>query len=197
MWSPACRAVRARSDHLAQFRGKLHHELGERRAERDGHLRGRYYPGDLDDLTGASGIAEGTGGFDPGPISLTGARAVIEVMAWGPDGKSATQSLEVQYNAPAVSRSGSAAPSLTVINPAGVTLAVTDLSLPVSGTAASGSGITEVTWSTSNGDSGTASGTTQWSIAAIPLFTGSNTIVIRAFDSSGAISWRSLVVTRY
>jgi hypothetical protein len=57
-------------------------------------------------------------------------------------------------------------------------------------------GVTSVTWATSNGDSGTASGTTNWSTSAIPFYIGATTIIITAADAAGNTSWRSLTVTR-
>jgi hypothetical protein len=52
-----------------------------------------------------------------------------------------------------------------------------------------------VTWSTSNGSSGVASGTTRWS-ATVPLLIGNTTVTIRAFDAAGNSAWRSLTAVR-
>jgi hypothetical protein len=52
-----------------------------------------------------------------------------------------------------------------------------------------------VTWSTNTGKAGTATGTTQWN-AAIPLLVGSNQVIVRATDTAGNVTWRSVVVTR-
>jgi hypothetical protein len=52
-----------------------------------------------------------------------------------------------------------------------------------------------VTWSTNTGGAGTASGTAQWSVA-IPLLVGFNQVIIRATDTVGNVSWRSVVVAR-
>ena len=52
-----------------------------------------------------------------------------------------------------------------------------------------------MTWSTNTGRSGTALGTDQWT-AVIPLLVGLNQVIIRATDTAGNMSWRSVVVTR-
>lgn len=55
----------------------------------------------------------------------------------------------------------------------------------VSGTAVSTIGVSAVTWSNSRGGSGTAVGTTNWSISDIPLSEGQNVITITATDQYG------------
>jgi hypothetical protein len=55
--------------------------------------------------------------------------------------------------------------------------------------------VVSVTWSTSNGKSGVASGTTSWS-AVVPLLIGNTTVTIRAYDAAGNSGWRSLTVVR-
>ncbi len=69
-------------------------------------------------------------------------------------------------------------------------------SITVSGTASDDSGVSKVTWSSSTGGSGVASGTTHWTTPPIQLYLGTTTIVIRASDAAGNTRWRSLVVTR-
>jgi hypothetical protein len=65
----------------------------------------------------------------------------------------------------------------------------------VSGTAGGAAALTQVTWSTSNGDAGAASGTTSWT-ASVPLLVGDTVIVIRAYDAVGNSAWRSLTAVR-
>jgi hypothetical protein len=70
-------------------------------------------------------------------------------------------------------------------------------SITVTGQAAGGSGgVTKVTWQTLAGASGTAAGTGTWVASGIPLLEGTNSIVVRAFDSTGANAWAALVVVR-
>jgi len=87
-------------------------------------------------------------------------------------------------------------PSLTILSPATTNYYTSASSLVVSGTATDNVGVASVTWATSNGTSGFAAGTTNWSTAAIPLYVGSTTVVITATDAAGNTSWRSLTVTR-
>jgi hypothetical protein len=86
-------------------------------------------------------------------------------------------------------------PALTITYPSTTSLATTLSSLTFKGTASDRSGIASVTWSTNTGGAGTASGTALWT-ATIPLLVGSNQVIIRATDTAGNMSWRSVVVTR-
>ena len=86
-------------------------------------------------------------------------------------------------------------PALTITYPSTTSLATTLASLTFKGTASDPSGVASVTWSTNTGKAGTASGTSQWT-AAIPLLVGFNQVIIRATDTAGNVSWRSVVVTR-
>ena len=58
-------------------------------------------------------------------------------------------------------------------------------SIPLSGTASDNDGIVKVTWTNSQGGSGTADGTTNWSVTSIDLKTGDNTITVIAEDAKG------------
>jgi hypothetical protein len=87
-------------------------------------------------------------------------------------------------------------PSLTILSPASTTYYTSESALIVSGTATDNVGVASVTWVTSNGTSGTATGTTNWSTPSIPLYIGSTTIVVTAADAAGNTTWRSLMVTR-
>lgn len=56
-------------------------------------------------------------------------------------------------------------------------------------------GVTNVTWSDNHGNSGAASGTTNWSLNSIPLVPGDTTIIIAAEDSSGNRGTAMITVT--
>jgi hypothetical protein len=86
-------------------------------------------------------------------------------------------------------------PSLTVSVPTATIFSTTASSVTVSGTATDNVGVTSVQWSTSNGDSGTASGTTTWS-ASVPLLQGTNVVTVKAFDAAGNSAWRAVTVVR-
>jgi hypothetical protein len=87
------------------------------------------------------------------------------------------------------------APTLNITSPSSTSISTTLASLNFVGTASDNAAVASVTWSTNTGSSGTAGGNTLWS-AAIPLLVGSNSVTIRATDTSGNASWRSVVVTR-
>jgi hypothetical protein len=77
------------------------------------------------------------------------------------------------------------------------TVATSATSIVVNGTAQDNVGVTEVTWSSSTGAAGIATGTSTWTTAAIPLYVGTTTIMIYASDAAGNQAWRSITVTRY
>lgn len=68
-------------------------------------------------------------------------------------------------------------------------------SLSGTATPSTGATLTEVAWSNDRGGSGTATGTTNWSIESVNLLPGENTVIIRATDSLGKIGSTSLLVT--
>ena len=86
-------------------------------------------------------------------------------------------------------------PTLQITSPGSTIVSTTAASLKVSGTAADNIGVASVNWSTSGGDSGTASGTTSWN-ATVPLYAGTNVVTIRAWDAAGNSAWRAMTVVR-
>lgn len=88
------------------------------------------------------------------------------------------------------------APSLTITYPATTSTAVSTSTITLRGVASDNVAVTEVNWVSSNGHSGVAQGTTQWSAGPVPLYVGSTTITVRARDAAGNTAWRSVVVTR-
>lgn len=87
-------------------------------------------------------------------------------------------------------------PSLTILSPASTNVHTSLSSLSLNGTANDNVGVTAVSWSSSIGAAGTASGTNQWEIQAIPLYQGLNTITVLASDAAGNAAWRVVVVRR-
>jgi len=86
-------------------------------------------------------------------------------------------------------------PSITITSPtSGVLYKASGASLTVAGTASDNVGVTRVSWTNFLGGSGTAVGTTNWSIAGIPLKTGNNLIVVTARDAAGNTKTDSLAV---
>ena len=153
---------------------------------------------------GQSGIAQGSSSWTISAIGLTAGPNTITITAFDSSSR-VTQAYVVTENVAGpptpVTPSGpkgtnSTPPSLTVVSPGATTISTSAASITFSGTASDNTAVASVTWSTNTGNSGTASGTTQWS-ATIPLLVGSNTITIRATDPAGNVAWRSAVVTRY
>jgi Matrixin len=90
-----------------------------------------------------------------------------------------------------------APPSITILSPAMTTVSTSATSISMNGTAQDSAGLTQVTWSSSTGGAGVATGTTNWAAGPIPLYVGMTTITIYANDVAGNQSWRSITVTRY
>ncbi|MBI3546947.1 MAG: Ig-like domain-containing protein [Gammaproteobacteria bacterium] len=79
-------------------------------------------------------------------------------------------------------------PSAVITSPtSNATYTSTGNTVNLAGTAADNIGVTQVTWINSAGGSGTASGTTSWSVSGISLQNGLNTITISARDAAGNI----------
>jgi hypothetical protein len=87
------------------------------------------------------------------------------------------------------------APLVKITSPAATSVLTSAASIKLTGTASDNVGVVSVTWTTSTGKSGTATGTTNWT-ADVPLYIGSNSIVVRARDLAGNTGWRSVTVTR-
>jgi Matrixin len=87
-------------------------------------------------------------------------------------------------------------PALAITSPGATTVSTALAAILISGTASDNVGVQRITWANNFGGSGTATGTTVWTVT-VPLLTGSNAITIRAFDAAGNSAWRSLVVVRY
>lgn len=169
-------------------------------------------------LTGSAGPAgsvsrifwsnsRGSGGSMTGSVSWTTPPLLLEtglnritVTAAASDGATATATLDIDYrpssNPTSPTGPDTVAPALAILEPSLSILNTSSATLMLTGTATDAAGVTEVNWLSSSGRTGVAQGTTQWRIPDLPLLVGINTIVIRAWDASGNMSWRSLVVTR-
>ncbi len=90
-------------------------------------------------------------------------------------------------------------PSITITSPtSNSTYTNKSGSINLGGSASdSTSGVLRVTWSNSRGGSGTASGTTSWTISGVSLSTGqANVITVTAQDSAGNTSTDTITVSR-
>jgi hypothetical protein len=166
---------------------------------------------------GAAGMAQGSGSWMIAAIPLSVGANAITVAAHDAKQDQAIQSVTVTNqpadnpisgsppaNPPASppaspgtsSGSDTAPPSITILSPAMTMVATSASSIIVSGTAQDNVGVEQVTWSSSTGGSGTATGTSTWTTAPIGLYVGTTTILIYATDAAGNQAWRSITVTR-
>ena len=157
---------------------------------------------------GQSGIAQGSASWTIPGVPLNIGDNIITITARDAQQNQATHTLVITRNqqpapTPGNPTPGNPAPgtdttppSLTILSPATTNFSTSSKSLVVTGTAQDNVGVTWVKWLSSNGDSGTAIGTTNWATAPIPLYIGATTITIRAGDAAGNTSWRSMTVTR-
>ncbi len=116
-----------------------------------------------------------------GPVvALQQGDNVITVTAKDAAGQTATDTLTV-------TRTDAGAPTVAITTPTSQsTHSTPQVTVALGGTASDDFGVTEVTWSNDRGGSGTASGTTSWSIASVALQGGANTITVTARDAVGA-----------
>jgi hypothetical protein len=84
--------------------------------------------------------------------------------------------------------SGDTPPVLMIDEPANDTITTKDLRIDLAGRAWDDDGIQQVVWRDDSGDSGVASGTTQWRIEDLWLSYGTNVITVSAIDSAGNIT---------
>ena len=114
------------------------------------------------------------------------------------DSASKTASESATVTRQQASPTASAGPmSIHITSPSTAVVTQTGTSVSLSGTASGGTGVTKVTWQTSGGASGTATGVGPWVASNIPLLVGSNTIMVKAFDAGTDSAWASIVVVRH
>lgn len=142
---------------------------------------------------GGSGVASGTTNWVTPPIALEAGSNTISVTAYEPGWQSASRQLAVNY---AGTVRDTVAPTLTINTPGSTSVLTAASSITLRGTATDNIGVADVRWLTSSGKSGTASGTTVWTIENVPLYLGANAIIVQARDAAGNMSWRSVTVTR-
>ena len=100
------------------------------------------------------------------------------------------------YEQISVDDSAGQLPQVTITSPTtnpSTTTAVPFMALGGTASDADG-GVTSVTWVSNRGYSGTASGTTTWTIADVPILPGTNVITVSAHDASGNSSGDALTV---
>ena len=142
---------------------------------------------------GASGPAKGTSQWNTGGIPLSAGFNRILVTAADNTGQLLTVFLDVIYTP---GSRDTTAPSISILFPASTSYLTSESEITLSGTASDDMRVSQVTWMTSSGRTGTAAGTANWSTGPIALPVGTTAIVVRAWDAAGNAGWRSIVVTR-
>jgi Matrixin len=128
-------------------------------------------------------------------VTLATGENTLTVTAFDSAQHTSTQSAVVNV-LPATTTQGSAPISISITSPSAAVVTSTGSGISLGGKASGGSGVTKVTWQTSGGAAGTANGVGPWVAPIVPLLTGTNTIIVRAFGASGASAWASVVVVR-
>jgi len=140
---------------------------------------------------GGSGTATGTTAWTVSNIALLSGANVITVTARDAANNTATDTITVTYNPP-----DTTAPVVTITTPtSNATTTVTTATISIGGTASDAVGVTQVTWANNRGGSGTATGTTAWTVNGIALLSGANVISVTARDASNNTSSDTLTVT--
>jgi hypothetical protein len=142
--------------------------------------------------TGESGTTAGTSlwsvnvPLEPGNNSIT-------LTAHDAAGNAGDAVIAVNYTAP----TDIVNPTASVTSPtSGPTYTSSSATISLSGTASDNVGVTSVTWfNLGTGASGTATGTTSWSISDILLSSGENVITVTAHDAGGNTGNHVLTVT--
>jgi hypothetical protein len=94
------------------------------------------------------------------------------------------------------SSSGTTQPDIVISSPSSSgSYSTSNATVGISGTVSDNASVAEVTWSNDRGGSGTATGTTVWTTADIPLQTGKNVITVTAHDVVAHTRAVSVVVT--
>jgi predicted xylose isomerase-like sugar epimerase len=144
---------------------------------------------------GGSGTATGTTSWSVSSIALQTGTNIITIRARDAAGNQGTDVVTVTRST--TEGGDSIAPTVTITTPTTAsTLTTSSSSVTVGGTASDNVGVTQVTWANDRGGSGTASGTTSWSVSSIALQTGTNIITIRARDAAGNQGTDVVTVTR-
>ena len=129
-------------------------------------------------------------------INLVSGSNIITIKAVDAAGNAKTLKITVNYTASVVD---TIAPTLAITTPtSSATYTTTSATLAtLSGTSSDSSGIQSVTWSNNRGGSGTANGTTSWSVSGVALQSGVNILTVVATDASANqnITTKTLTVT--
>ena len=157
---------------------------------------------------GQAGVAIGSTAWSIPAVPLNAGENTITVSAIDENHHTATQSLQITRTTapvtvtpppaspPTPTGPDTVPPTLSVRSPAATIVQTSQSTITVTGTASDNVAVSKVTWENIIMGSGTAAGTSNWTAAAIPVYVGTNTLIIRAYDAAGNSSWRTLTVVR-
>jgi len=134
---------------------------------------------------GPSGTATGTTNWSASIPLSEGVNAITVTAVDGADNRA---SAEITI------RLDSGAPTVTITAPAADTL-TGQSTISLAGTALDDGTIVRVAWSSNRGQSGTAEGTTNWTIQGLTLLSGENVITVTADDEAGNTGSAGVTVT--
>ena len=117
---------------------------------------------------------------------------MLTVTARDAAGNTSTDTLTVTYT-PSDTTNPTVSITTPTVNP---THSVSTTPLSIGGTASDNVGVTQVTWVNDRGGSGTATGTTSWTVSGIVLMNGANVLTVTARDAAGNTSTDTLTVKR-
>ncbi|UCD91109.1 MAG: hypothetical protein JSW04_06715, partial [Desulfobacterales bacterium] len=142
--------------------------------------------------------ASGTTSWSISDISLSEGDNLLTVTAKDAAGNQSSDALTIAYTPPDTAPpQDTTAPVVTIKSPTTRSKTRTkNSSINLSGSASDNVGVTQVTWVNSAGGSGSASGTSSWSIANIPLSKGTNVLTVTAKDAAGNQATDTLTVTK-
>jgi hypothetical protein len=153
---------------------------------------------------GYSGQATITNAGSANPVAWTASAVplvngsnTVTVTAFDADRQTASQTTGITLVPPPATGGSGGPVTVAITSPASMVVTANAATISLAGTASGGAGVTRVTWQTSGGATGAATGVGHWLASAIPLLTGTNTIIIRAYDANGANGWAALVAVRH
>jgi len=140
--------------------------------------------------SGASGVASGTMSWTIIGLGLSAGSNLIYVNASDSAGNIGADAITVIRD--------NANPTCTIISPtSNPAFNTAGSTIDLDGTASDNILVVQVTWKNMlTGASGTASGTTSWTITGIPLDAGANLIYVNASDAAGNVGTDLITVTR-
>ena len=86
-------------------------------------------------------------------------------------------------------------PTVTITSPtSSPTYSTGSSTISIAGSSSDNVGVTQVTWTNNRGGSGSASGTSSWSVSSINLQTGENTITVSARDAANHTGYDTIII---